>query len=68
MPAACGEAAEERTARRLVVQMEWLRIELCGEGLDGGRVDTKRCRDELLSRGEVFEIDHGDSPRCTAMA
>src|SRR6202023_1777727 len=39
-------------------EMEGLRVELGGEGLDGGRVDPKRSRDMLLPRDEVFEVGH----------
>jgi hypothetical protein len=54
VPAAGSEPAEDRGARRGVVEMERPGIELGGEGLDAVRVDAKRARPERLADGVVL--------------
>src|SRR5438445_233074 len=56
VPSARRETAEERAARCVVVEMERLRIELCGERLDGRSVHPQRLRDVLPARGEILEV------------
>src|SRR5439155_8983876 len=56
MPAARRQAAENRRARGVVVEVKRLRIELRGETLDPLRVHMKRVRPEDLSDGKIFEI------------
>src|SRR5438270_12083672 len=63
MPSARRQAAEERVAGSGFVEMERLRIELGGEGLDRGCVQPKRFRHELLSGSEFLEPDHD---RCSS--
>src|SRR5262249_54270425 len=56
VPAARGEALEDRGARGRFVQMERLRIELCGEGLDLLYIDGEAARSEGLANRVIFEV------------
>src|SRR5580658_2843200 len=58
VPAACGEAVEQALARRILVEMEGLRVELRGEGLDLGCIDPARFGAELLADRKILEISH----------
>ena len=53
VPAAGGEAAEHRVFRRRLVEMEGLRIELPGEGLDLRRIQLMRTADEALANLQI---------------
>src|SRR6185503_21289383 len=56
MPAACRQPPEDRIPRRVLVEMEWLRIEFGGESLDLLLVYPQSPRTKGLSHREVFEI------------
>src|SRR5262249_59587957 len=62
VPAARRQSAKQRVRRFLLVEVEGLRVELTGEGLDLLRVDdTGRAR-EPPSDGEAVEIEAALSP------
>jgi hypothetical protein len=56
VPAARGQALEERGPGRVVIEVERLRVERGGEGLDRFRVHPEPWRPILLSDHEVLEI------------
>src|SRR5690242_3074581 len=56
MPAARGEAAENRAASRLAVEMERLRIQFSREALDPRLVHAQAARAVGLAGGEVLEV------------
>jgi len=51
-----GQAAEDRVARGVLIEMERLGIELGGKGLDSLLVDRQRTGAKDLADGKVFEI------------
>jgi hypothetical protein len=57
MPAACGQSGKQRALRRLVIEVEGLRIELAGEGLDLRRVDDVGRAAKTPSDGEVLQVE-----------
>src|SRR5205085_824685 len=56
VPAARGEPAKQAAARRLIVEMKGLRIELRGERLDLRFVDRMRLARETLPDVEIVEV------------
>src|SRR5258706_7552936 len=69
VPTAGCQSAEERVARRLLIEMEGLWIEGGGKGLDLLRVDPQPPGAERLPHGKIFEISgsHGSlSPLYTS--
>src|SRR6185295_9265606 len=70
VPAARRKAAEERLLRGFVVEVEGLRVELRGEGLDVLGRDGDGVRQVLLPHREVLEVMHLDYwlPVCTGTA
>ena len=65
MPAARGKSAEESLLRRLLVEMEGLRIEFSREGLDlvgvnhvGRRREALAGRDVVKSETACFRVRH----------
>src|SRR5882724_1493114 len=57
VPAARRQAGEQRALRGLVIEVEGLRIELAGEGLDLRRVHRMRSAGEPLPDPEIVEIE-----------
>src|SRR5262249_44756827 len=60
MPAARRQAAEDARVRRVLVEMERLRIELGGKRLDAFLVDAQLRRAEGLTDREVFQVECHD--------
>ena len=56
LPAAGGEAAEQRRLRRLLVEMEGEGIELAGEGDDHLLADGGRAKVDDLADGKVLVV------------
>src|ERR1043166_8964390 len=56
MPAARRQAAENRAARRIGVEVEGLRVEFGGEALDARLVDAQPTGAVALAGGQVLEI------------
>src|SRR6185437_13316174 len=61
VPAARDKTAEQRVTSRRIVEVERLRIELPGEGLDLLHIDDVCFGYETLADVEVLEIVHGRS-------
>src|SRR5439155_7187514 len=61
VPTAGGQPAKYRGAR-VLVEVEWLGIELDGEGLDVSGLDRQPAGTEGLSDGEAFKVALGHSP------
>jgi hypothetical protein len=59
VPATGGQSSEDRVARGVLVEMEWLRIELGAKRLDALLVDRPPTRAKRPAGGEVFEISAG---------
>jgi len=57
MPPTCGEAAERRALRLLVIQMCDLRIELSRKCDDLLRGDGVHARHEMVSHSEIVQVD-----------
>jgi len=56
MPAARGRAAKERLPGGDLIEVERLRIELAGEGLDLICIDCMRPADKALSHLQIVEV------------
>ena len=57
VPAARHQAAEQRRARRRIVEMERLRVIVRGEARDLRRIHRVRAADEALPDGQVIQIE-----------